>query len=85
MTILLLVGFPEAPLQGVSGYRDMFTYFYMPPGAPTCIAQNMDNLLGLSLSPSLQILPSQHLCQQRKWAAKNVVFTRSLTPQMLGG
>lgn len=57
MTILLLAGFLEAPLQGTSGYRDTFMSLYMPPGAPTGIAQSMDSLLGLSLSSSLPILP----------------------------
>ena len=63
MIVLLLGTFPEAPLQGMFGYRDTFMSLCMPPAAPTGLAQSMDRLLGLSLSPSLPILtPSAALC-----------------------
>lgn len=65
----------------------------MLPGASTSIAQSMDNPLGLSLSPSLPILPPwaapghcAGICViRRRWAAEKVVFTSGLTFQMLGG
>lgn len=93
MTILLVAGFPEATIQGISGHRDTFMSLFMLPGASTGIAQSMDNPLGLSLSPSLPILPpwaaSGHyagICViRRRWAAEKVVFTSGLTFQMLGG
>lgn len=60
---------PKALLQ------DNFMPLYMPPSAPTAIAQSMDNVLNLSLSPSLQILPNTDtsICVTgRRWATEKV-------------
>lgn len=49
MTTLLYAGCPEAPIQGISGYREAFMSFYMPPSALTGRARGMDSIPGLSL------------------------------------